>query len=539
MTQEDASRLLDPNCYPHPAGRIELVETHISWVFLAGDYAYKVKKPIRLPFLDFSTLAARRSFCEEELRLNRRTAPDLYLRVLPITGPPENLRIGGEGVPREYALQMRRFDQDALADRLARRGMMDAARIDALAATIAGFHAGIPRSPVASSFGSHREIEAAAIENFEELERVVSGPDQLGVLERLSAWTRAESARIGPILEERKRRGFVRECHGDLHLGNIYFDGFRPVLFDCIEFNAGLRWIDVVSEVAFLVMDLRAHGLDAQAWRLRNAYSEIAADYQGLRVFNYYYVYRAMVRAKIAMIRAHQAGNDDKSSSELEAAYEQYVGLAERATRPFRPSVVLMHGLAGSGKTTVSQLLIEQCGGIRVRSDVERKRLHGLVPRARTHSVPYGGIYAPDTTRRTYQRLKNMVIDIIESGHTALVDAAFLWRAPREGFYELARDLGVPHIILSCNASRDELRRRVADREASMNDASEAGVAVLENQIVTEEPLAPDELAYARFVDTDGDQATQLARVREIAASLGQQNAAAGKSLLTGSSPAL
>ena len=260
MTQTHPPSLLDPACYPHAVERVELVETHVSWVFLAGEFAYKVKKPVRLPFLDFSTLAARRFFCEEELRLNRRTAADIYLQVLPVAGPPETPRIGGDGEPIDYALQMRRFSQDELADRIVRLGGIGNARVDALAAVIADFHARVPAAPPDSPFGAPGQIADAALENFEELAGLVSDPSQRAVLDGLRAWTVGESARRKPVFEGRKRSGFVRECHGDLHLGNIFFDHNTPVLFDCIEFNPGFRWIDVISEVAFLVMDLREHG---------------------------------------------------------------------------------------------------------------------------------------------------------------------------------------------------------------------------------------------------------------------------------------
>ncbi|OGA02208.1 MAG: hypothetical protein A3H35_17380, partial [Betaproteobacteria bacterium RIFCSPLOWO2_02_FULL_62_17] len=447
--QAAAPPLLDPACYPHPVGRVELIETHISWVFLAGEYAYKVKKPVRLPFLDFSTLEARRSCCEEELRLNRRTAPGLYLGVVPIAGSRAHPRIGAKGKAIEYALQMRRFEQDALAERIARRGELGDARIDALAAVIASFHASLPGAANATRHGTHDQVVAPALENFDEIIGFITIPVQRERIKRLRAWTKNEGARLLAAFAERKRDGFIRECHGDLHLGNIaYVDG-RPVPFDCIEFSAELRWIDVISEVAFLVMDLLEHRLEAGAWRFLNAYLEASGDYRGLRVLNYYLVYRALVRAKIVLIRAHQHGSGGDSRNALESVYSRYLGLAEHIGRPRQPALVVMHGLAGSGKTTVAQALLELIGGVRVRSDVERKRLHGLAARARTHAGPYSGIYAPETNRLTYERLKSVVRDIVASGYTAIVDAAFLWRAPREEFRELARELRVPLVIVS------------------------------------------------------------------------------------------
>jgi uncharacterized protein len=482
--------LLDPACYPHAVDSVELLETHISWVFLAGEHAYKVKKPVRLPFLDFGTLAARRHFCEEELRLNRRTAPALYLGLAPIAPGAHGLRVDGPGEPVEYAVRMRRFSQDALADGMAKRGALGAAEIDALAAAIARFHAGIPPAPASSVFGDPGTVARPALANFDE---IAASPGDAPRLEGLRRWTRLEGDRLREIFSARKRDGFVRECHGDLHLGNIVFVDGRPLLFDGIEFSADLRWIDVASEAAFLVMDLLEHGLDRAAWRLLNAYLESTGDYAGLRVLRYYLVYRAMVRAKVIRLGA------------LDGAYLRYLALADLLAVSARPALLLMHGLAGSGKTTVAQALLERVGAIRVRSDVERKRLFGLEPAARTHADLYAGIYALEATQRTYERLRQVVRDGVGSGRTMIVDAASLRRADREDFRALAGELGAAFLIVSCRASPAELRRRVALREAAMQDASEAGIAVLESQIASEEPLAPEEFGHAVAVDTEAD----------------------------------
>jgi uncharacterized protein len=482
--------LLDPACYPHAVERVELLETHISWVFLAGEYAYKVKKPVRLPFLDFGTLEARRRCCDEELRLNRRTAPELYLGVSPIAAGPQGLRVDAAGEPVEYAVRMRRFAQDALADAMARRGGLGANEIDALAATIAAFHGAVPAAPRDGAFGDHERVTRPALANFAE---IVPAPGDAARLDRLRRWTRGEGDRLREAFAARRRDGFVRECHGDLHLRNIVFVEGRPLLFDAIDFSPDLRWIDVASEVAFLVMDLLEHGLDSQAWRFLNAYLEATGDYAGVRVLRYYLVYRAMVRAKVIRLRA------------LDGEYLRYVALADFLAVSARPALVLMHGLAGSGKTTVAQALLERVGAVRVRSDVERKRLFGLDAAARTHSELYAGIYALEATRRTYERLHQVVRDVVGAGRTVIVDAASLRREDRDGFAALARELGAAFLVVSCRASPAELHRRVALRASTMRDASEAGVEVLERQIATQEPLAADELACAVPVDTEGD----------------------------------
>jgi aminoglycoside phosphotransferase family enzyme/predicted kinase len=511
--------LRDPSSYPHPADKVELIETHISRVFLAGGYAYKIKKPVALGFLDFTELRARRFYCEEELRLNRRTAPELYLRVVPIAADGARLRVGGSGEALEYAVEMRRFPQESLADAVARRGELGAAQSDAIAAAIAAFHAAIPAAPPESAFGAPEHVAAPALANFEELRALVRSDT---ALERLRGWTRGESDRLHEVFAARKRGGYVRECHGDLHLGNIAFVEGRPLPFDGIEFDAELRWIDVMNEVAFLVMDLLEHKLGAAAWRLLNAYLEATGDYAGVRVLRYYLVYRAMVRAKIACIRAHQpqAGETVRRTSEQQ--FRDYLALAEALSGSGRPFLVLMHGLSGSGKSRVAQMLLERIGAVRARSDVERKRLHGLTAAARTSASLDAGIYAQESTRSTYARLERIARDALESGYPAVVDAAFLRRADRDAFHALACELGAPFRIVSCRAPEAVLRDRVARREAAARDASDAGIAVLENQLATQEPLTDEELAHALTLDSDAPEAELERRVAGIAVRLTQ-----------------
>jgi aminoglycoside phosphotransferase family enzyme/predicted kinase len=523
----DSERLLaalrDPSCYPHPTGPIELIETHISWVLLAGDYAYKLKKPIDLGFLDFSALAARRFYCEEELRLNRRTAAELYLEVVAIVAQGEGMRVTAPDAGTaalEYALKMRRFPQEALADRMAARGELGAPQIDALAPAVAAFHAAVPRAEPTSAFGAPEHVSAPALENFEQMQGIVAESSDARRLERLRGWTQAQSARLHAVFAARKRAGFVRECHGDLHLGNIAFIDGRPLPFDCIEFNPELRWIDTANEVAFLGMDLLEHRVGALAWRFLNAYLEATGDYGGVRVLRYYLVYRAMVRAKIACIRSRQPDASEEARSVAERQMRDYLALAESLAASSRPALMLMHGLSGSGKTTIAQTLLERVGALRARSDVERKRLRGLAARARTGAELRAGIYAPETTRLTYDALQAIARDALESGWSAIVDATFLRRAEREAFAALARELGVPLVIVSCRADAAELRRRIAQREATAADASEASVRVLEDQIVSEEPLAAGELARAVVVDSAAGEAELERRMEDIEARL-------------------
>ncbi len=492
-----------PVRYPHFVERVELLQTHISCVLLAGNYAYKIKKPLNLGFLDFSTLAARRFYCEEELRLNRRTAPALYLEVIPIGGSETAPVLGGGGAPIEYALKMRRFAQEALLDRTARRGELLPAHIDALAAVLAAFHAGAVRAGPVPAFGSAGRVLAPALQNFEQMLLLVHARADIALLARMRDWTLREHETLAGVFDARKRDGWVRECHGDLHLGNIALLEEVPTPFDAIEFNPDLRWIDVANEIAFLLMDLADHGLPRLAFRFLNAYLERSGDYAGVRVLRYYLVYRALVRAKVSCLRAHQPGIGAREQSGVEHEYRRHILLAQRLAERAHPALLLMHGLSGSGKTTVAEGLAEALGAVRVRADVERKRLFGLPPQARSGSGLDTGLYAPQANERTYARLAELTRDLLQARYPVIVDASFLKRDERRRFAQLAQDSGAAFVIASCSASPATLRARVALREREAKDASEADLAVLERQLASAEPLADDEAAQVLLLDAE------------------------------------
>jgi hypothetical protein len=494
--------LLDPRRYDHPVEGVELVETHISWVLLAGEYAYKIKKPVDLGFLDFSTLAKRRHFCEEELRLNRRLAPQIYLAVVAISGTAEDPRLGGVGEAIEYAVKMRRFPQDAQLDRVLARGALTAAHIDALADALARFHGAIAIARPGTPFGEPDAVYAPMRENFEQIRpRVNTGLH--APLARLAQWTQSAREGLAPVLAARKRDGFIRECHGDAHLANMALLDSEVLLFDCLEFNANLRWIDVMSELAFAVMDLDDRGRADFGWRLLNRYLEQTGDYAGLKVLRFYQVYRALVRAKVAAIRLSQPGLGETERARALGDYQGYVTLAERYTQPRVTPLLITHGVSGSGKSTVAQLLLESYGAGRVRSDVERKRLAGLQPMARSESGIEVGLYAADVSRETYARLGQLARVVVDAGLPVIVDATFLKRAQRDAMRTLAASLDVPFVILDTTAPDKVLRARVQIRRELGHDVSEATAAVLERQLATREPLDMDEQAHSVRIQTE------------------------------------
>jgi aminoglycoside phosphotransferase family enzyme/predicted kinase len=497
--------LLNPALYEPPAERIELIETHISWVILTGPYAYKIKKPVNLGFLDFSALEKRHFYCEEELRLNRRLAPEIYLEVIAIGGTPQ-LPVLGKEPAIEYAIRMRQFSQDALLDRVLARGELTPRHIDAIAREVARFHGRTAKAPAGSHFGNAQAVCAPVAENFRQIREHVAGG---AALEALEAWSEKEYAARSADFETRKAAGFVRECHGDLHLGNMALLGGEIVLFDCIEFSENLRWIDVMSEIAFLAMDLEDRGQTGLARRFLGTYLEQTGDYAGLKVLRFYLVYRAMVRAKVACIRAAQAGMAQAERNKALAIYREYIELAGRFIRPAKPWLAITHGLSGSGKTTCAQAVVERLGAIRIRSDIERKRLFGLAPEARSGSGLDSGLYTPAAHANTYRRLEDLARMVAEAGYPAVVDAAFLKRAERDSFRNLAHSLGLPFAILDFQTNEVMLRERVALRQRASRDASEATLEVLERQIVSHEPLQADELAWSLGIAADRPSAPE------------------------------
>ncbi|MBZ0092474.1 MAG: AAA family ATPase [Sulfuricellaceae bacterium] len=496
------SALARPELHGIPEASIRILETHISYLILAEPYAYKIKKPVNLGFLDFSTLEQRHHFCAEELRLNRRLAPQLYLDVIAITGTPSQPEFNGVGPIIEYAVKMRQFPQEALLDRVLAQGSLSGAQIGQLARTLADFHLAAPAAPSDGLYGTAAHVFHPMQENFEQIRPILEDEDDLLRLEALRVWTELEfSSRRGDI-RHRLEQGHIRECHGDLHLGNMLLLDGQVTLFDCIEFNPDLRWIDVISDLAFLIMDLHDRACPALAWQLLNNYLERTGDYTGVKLLRLYQVYRAMVRAKVAAIRLGQT-EAQKDRESLRAVYRRYALLAERLAQHEQAALVITHGLSGSGKSWHSAALAEHWGAIRLRSDIERKRLFGLDAGAASQSPLDSGIYTPEAGRETYRQLEEFAATLLRSGYRVIVDASFLDKNRREAFRTLAQTLAAPFAILDTSASADTLRQRILAREQGGADASEAGLAVLEKQLARQEPLTADEQNVCLKIESD------------------------------------
>jgi len=494
--------LLEPARYPHAVDEVHLMETHGAWVLLAGEHAYKIKKPVRLPFMDFGTLEQRRTACLAELRLNRRfetsdPATRLYLDVLPIVGTPAEPVWGRPGADdahaMEYAVHMRRFEQAQRLDHLCKRGALVPAHLTSLARRMAAFQASSACMYADGPWGSPESVLAFAQDNLSSLRATASQPEGRARLDALASWTAMRFAALAPALAQRQAQGRVREGHGDLHLANLVLIGAEVVPFDGIEFNDALRWIDVASDIAFAWMDLLDHGQPGLANGFLSDWLDASGDTTAPFVLPFFAVYRALVRAKVAAIRSAQAGAH-RTAALTESRH--YLALAHRLAHPGSPRLLITHGLSGSGKSHVSHRWLQQEGSgraIRLRSDVERKRLHGLDAQAISGSGLNTGLYCPQAHQDTYAQLLQRARALLQDGWTVLVDAAFLRRHERAGFAALAEELGCPFHLLAPAAPLEVLRDRIRQREALGLDASEATLAVLEQQLGWIEPLDANE----------------------------------------------
>ena len=505
------------DAFGHPLSYVRLIETHISWILLTGDYAYKIKKPVDFGFLDFSTLDKRRHYCEEELRLNRRFAPQIYLGLVEIRGCETEPRIDGEGEIIEYAVKMREFPQQALLSNHAGRQDLTPQIIDAIADAVSEMHARGARCADDDDYGDAAQAAHWSDENLTHIASAIATQYLPNSYFRLRRWYR-ENAQLLAAIDARKRGGFVRECHGDLHLGNMAMLDGEVTFFDCIEFNPELRWIDTISEAAFVAMDLHARGYPAYCWRFLNRYFERSGDYQAVDLLRYYFVYRALVRAKVEALRVEQQNHGDDGYLEQIAPAVDYIDLASQWADSHRAGLVVMHGLSASGKSTVAAQLVEALGAIQIRSDVERKRLFDLDANDDSASAPDQGIYTPQATDATYRRLGELAAAIVDADFTVIVDATLLEESRRLALLELDSARPCSRIIVDCQVPQEELRRRIVART---NDPSEATLEVLERQLRRAEPIGQRErdIATVVTVGAGGLDAAMIERIMDLLAS--------------------
>ncbi|WP_122574634.1 bifunctional aminoglycoside phosphotransferase/ATP-binding protein [Pseudomonas viridiflava] len=493
MSQSLIAALQNPALFPHPVEDFQVIETHISWVLLTGPYAYKIKKPANFGFLDFTTLSSREHFCKEELRLNQRMTDDLYLEVLPITGSVEAPQLGGSGEVIEYALKMRQFSQANLLSTLQANGELTAGHIDELAIQIAGVHEQAPRVMADTDLGSPDSVMAPVLQNFEQIRPLISEKSDLTQLDALQAWAESSFERLKPLMTQRKAEGFIRECHGDIHLGNATVIDGKVVLFDCIEFNEPFRKTDVYADIGFLAMDLEDRGLKSLSRRLISLYLEKTGDYDGLELLNFYKAYRAMVRAKVALF-SQPADADGVQRAATLRQYRNYANLAESYSAIPSCFMVVTHGVSAVGKSHVAMRLVESLGAIRLRSDVERKRMF---------SDESTALYGDQASSATYNRLHELAGTALRAGFAVVIDATYLKHGQRIAAAKVAETTGVPFLILDCEAPDAVIEGWLAQRQAQNADPSDATMDVIKAQQASREPLTEEEIVYSKHVATN------------------------------------
>lgn len=504
--------LQNPKLFPHKVEYFKIIETHISWVVLTGQYAYKIKKPLDLGFLDFSSLEKRWHFCLEELRLNSRLAKDLYLDVVAISGTEEQPIIDGSGTVIEYAVKMKQFEYNKTLDQLLIQNQLTSEHIKQTANIIATFHDRIEVAAAETEFGSANAVLQPVRENFKQIQQLeeIEKPE---CLKQLALWSEQQYAELLPFFEQRKQAGFIRECHGDLHLGNIALIDGQTVPFDGIEFNPTLYWIDVISEISFLVMDLQSKQQHDLAYQFLNEYLQHSGDYAGLKLLRFYLEYRAMVRAKVNAIRASQS-TSTKEHQQAITSYHGYLQLACSYIQASIPLLIIMHGVSGSGKSWLSERLLNRYQTIRIRSDVERKRLHKLSQQQQSHSGLDSGMYSQASNDMTYQHLLQLAVEILKAGYTVIVDATFLKQQQRKLFSLQAELHRISFLIVSTQANKETLLKRINERAKQQGNVSEANQTVLENQLEKMQPLSIEELKNSIVINTD--QTKQLSRLWEF-----------------------
>lgn len=481
---------------------LRLIETHISWVILTGEFAYKIKKPVQLGFVDFSTLERRHAACLEELRLNRRLAPDIYLDVVAITGDAASPVLGGNGPVIDYAVRMRQFPPGAVLGEQFPL-FISPGEIEQLAKDIAAFHVALvpARNP---AWGTPAAVWQPIAQSLDQLEQANLDGWRREALASLRQFCVRQFETRRELIKQRRLSGAVRECHGDLHLGNLARLDGRIVPFDALEFDPALRWIDVLNETAFLVMDLEVHERAELAWRFLNHYLAVTGDYAGLGVLPLYLAYRASVRAKVRILMGMR-------NEVAHAMTDRLLRFAPDPLAGRAPLMILMCGVSGSGKTHLAGPLAAALGAIHLRSDVERKRLAGLPPEARTGAAIGAGIYTQSMSAMTYGHLARAGAAVLDAGLRVIVDATNLRGEQRQKFIRVARARGCAALIVHCTAALPVLVERVTVRRAAGRDASEAGPEVLQSQL---REFTPPESSEAVVLQVDTTREIDLGALR-------------------------
>lgn len=499
MQAENLSELIQqmllPDFYPHPVTMpIELIQTHASIVLLTGDIAYKLKKPVNFGFLDYSTVTKRQHFCEEEIRLNQRGAKELYLAVLPISQQDRKYQFGQDGEIVDYAVKMVQFPQSALLSRMFESGQITTSDIEEMGRVVARFHAEAQTSECISSFGTVAKIRQSIDDNYRQTEKYIGRAQTQLQYTQTKAYTDRFLLEHSQLFLDRIAGGFIRECHGDLHLRNICCWQTKILLFDCIEFNESFRFVDPMYDVAFAVMDLEARGRKDLANRFLNTYVEQTGDWAGLQVLPMYLSRQAYVRAKVTSFLLDDAGISSQDRAAAAKTAENYYHQAWEYTRPKQGRLIMLAGLSGSGKSTLGKQIAEFLNGVQIRSDAVRKHLGGIPLLTKGDD----SLYTPEMTARTYQQVLSLGAKLAAQGFTVILDAKYDRQSLRAAVIDLAQSEGMQLDIIHCNAPEIVLLDRLAQRTGDIADAT---VDLLASQQLAWEDFTLVEEQYVTRID--------------------------------------
>jgi hypothetical protein len=512
--------LAQPACYAHHPKQVEVIQTHISVVFLADNEVYKMKKPVKFSFLDYSTPELRRHYCQEEVRLNRRLAPSVYLGVVPVLHVDGAYHVRDalslhEATVVEHLVRMRRLPVERKLDTLLAEGRVAKEGIHALATRLVHFHH-TASAHEAAQYGAPEVVWQALHDNFQETEAFIGDTLTTQQYDRIQRFSREFFDGRQELFRQRVTQGRVREGHGDLRCDHVYFLDEGVTIVDCIEFSARLRTCDVASELAFLCMDLELQGTPSLAAELARTYAAQAQDDQLMELLPFYQCYRAYVRGKVESFKSREAEVPPEARLQAREEARRAFRLATRYTRSaLSPSLLVVCGRVGTGKSTVARLLSEHTGFPVLNSDVVRKRLAGLSPTARASAAYKDGIYTPEFTERTYAKLAAQVELELRDGHGVIVDATFKQPERRRAFLELGTRLGVPTVFVECRAPLAEVERRLRERER-MGDSVSDATWELAQQEAQSFPSFDDIPERQRFIlNTDEPLDTQLMEIEE------------------------
>ena len=508
--------LRSPDAYSHPTGEIGLIQTHISFLLFAGDFVYKVKKPLDLGFLNFTTLELRRHFCEEEVRLNRRLCADTYLGVVPIVVRAEGVRVDGDGEAVEYAVRMRRLPEQGMMTPLLERDGVSAAMVRAVAERMAAFHANSERSEAIDALGGLDTAMANWRENFEQTESFIGRTISQEQFDDVRAFIERVGDEDGELFHARVREGRARDGHGDLRADAVCFKDTGVCIFDCIEFNERFRYSDVAADIAFLAMDLEDRGRGDLSDELMGGYLAASLDSTLPLLLPFYKCYRAYVRGKVDGFQLDQPEVDAAQKERATESAQRSFALAHRyATQTQTPALIITVGASGSGKSYLANALAAHLGAAIFSSDVVRKQLLGIDPMERRVEPLDSGIYDPESTERTYEALLAEARRWLERGKPVVLDASYLQRASRQAAQRLAGEMGVRFLALACEADESLVRERLSQREGEERSASDGRWEIYEAQQKRREAI--DELPKASrlAVDTARPLTQQIASAVE------------------------